>query len=65
MDEQKFLECRKEILQILDRYKTEDGNWTPIRILASAMNEVLEPNGHQARVIIHPLLVYHEVENKI
>lgn len=64
MDEQEFLECRKEILQVLDKHRTEDG-WEPIRILASALNEAVAAKGHQAKVIIRPLLVYHEVDDKI
>ena len=63
MEKEKFLECRNEILGVLKKYEAK--GWESAGILASALNEDLSADGHQARVIIHPLLVYHEAENRI
>lgn len=63
MEKEKFLECRNEILGVLKKYEAK--GWESAGILASALNEDLSADGHQARVIVHPLLVYHEAENRI
>ena len=63
MERDKFLQCRDEILDVLKKYKAD--TWDHVRVLASAINEDLAPNGHQAVITLRPLLTYPEVENKI
>ena len=63
MEKDSFLQCRNEILEILKKHEAE--KWNAVRILSSAMNETLAPDGDQAVVILRPLLVYHEVDDKI
>ncbi len=53
MEEEKFLKCRNEILDVLEKYEAD--NWTSVRILSSAINEYLAPKGWQARVMVDDL----------
>ena len=63
MERDKFLQCRDEILDVLKKYKADTSDH--VRVLASAINEDLAPNGHQAVITLRPLSAYHEVENKM
>lgn len=57
------MQCRNEIVKVLEKDRADV--WECARVLASAMNEILAPNGHQAVITLRPLLVYREAENKI
>ena len=50
MERDKFLQCRDEILDVLKKYKAD--TWDHVRVLASAINEDLAPNGHQAVITL-------------
>lgn len=63
MERDKFLQCRDEILDVLKKHEAD--NWDRVRVLVSAINEDLAPNGQQAVITLRPLLTYPEVENKI
>lgn len=63
MEKDRFLQCRNEIVKVLEKEKADA--WERVKVLASAMNEILAPDGHQAVITLRPLLVYREVENKI
>lgn len=51
------------MLEILKKHQAE--KWHAVRILSSAMNELLAPEGKQAMVTLRPLLTYHEADDKI
>ena len=51
------------VLEILKKHQAE--KWHAVRILSSAMNELLAPEGKQAMVTLRPLLTYHEADDKI
>ena len=42
MEREKFLQCRNEIMDVLEKHGAE--GWTQTRILASALSENLNPN---------------------
>lgn len=49
MEKGKFLQCRNEIVKVLEKDRADA--WERVRVLASAMNEILTPDGHQITVI--------------
>ena len=57
------MQCRNEILEILKKHEAE--KWNAVRILSSAMNEILAPDGEQAVIVIRPLLTYPDADDKI
>lgn len=63
MEKDTFLRCRNDILEIVRKNEAE--KWNAARLLSSALNELLAADGEQAVVIIRPLLVYREVDDKI
>ena len=63
MKKEQFLECRVDVLETLKKHEAE--KWNAMRILSSAMNELLAPDGEQAVITLRPLLVYHEADDKI
>ncbi len=62
MEREKFLECRNEILDVLKKYEAD--NWTPVRILSSAINEHLAPKGWQARIMVDDLPILREAYDR-
>ena len=63
MEREKFLKCRNEILKIMEEAGTD--RWEAVRITASALNEFLASDGHQAIVTLRPLVAYCEADDKI
>ena len=53
MKREKFLQCRNEIMDVLKKYGAE--GWTQTRILASALNEHLNPSGFQVKLLVSGL----------
>ena len=64
MDDAKFFACRAAVLETLKAHGVEDMA-EAAGVLASAINERVVVGGNQAIVIMRPLVVYREVENKI
>ncbi|MDE5832028.1 MAG: hypothetical protein K2H64_03435 [Desulfovibrio sp.] len=48
MKREEFIKCRNEILSVLKKYNAED--WTPIRILTSAINDIANERGYQVKL---------------
>lgn len=63
MEKDTFLRCRNDILELVRKNEAE--KWNAARLLSSALNELLAADGEQAVVIIRPLLVYREADDKI
>lgn len=63
MEKKEFMSCRDGILEILAKYQVE--RWHAARVLSSAMNELLAPDGEQAVITLRPLLAYHEPDDKV
>ena len=63
MEKEKFLQCRNEIMEILEKYGAEGSMRT--RILASALNEHLNPKGLQMKLIVSGLPASDEESGKI
>ncbi len=63
MEKERFMECRVDVLETLKKHQAE--KWHAVRILSSAMNELLAPDGEQVVVTLRPLLTYHEADDKI
>ena len=53
MKREKFLQCRNEIMDVLKNYGAEGSTQT--RILASALNEHLNPSGFQVKLLVSGL----------
>ena len=53
MKREKFLQCRNEIMDVLKKYGAEGSTQT--RILASALNEHLNPSGFQVKLLVSGL----------
>ena len=62
MEKDTFLRCRNDILELVRKNEAE--KWNAARLLSSALNELLAADGEQAVVIIRPLLVYREADDK-
>lgn len=63
MEKDTFLRCRNEIMEVLDKYGADGSMRT--RILASALNEHLNPKGLQMKLIVSCLPVSDEESGKI
>lgn len=53
MERDTFLQCRNEIMDVLEKYGAE--GWTQTRILASALSEELNQRGYQMRLTVSEL----------
>lgn len=62
MEKEKFLECRNEILDVLEKYGAD--NWDHVKILSSAINEYLTPKGWQARIMVDDLPILREAYDR-
>ena len=56
MEKKEFLECKKEIVAILEKYGA-DYKDAP-RVIVSALNEIMSPRGLLANVILYDLPDY-------
>lgn len=62
MEREEFLKCRNEIIDILKRHNAE--GWAPIRVLASAINEIANEQGYQSKLSFRELPDFGEDDDK-
>jgi hypothetical protein len=62
MERDMFLQCRNEVMDVLEKYGAEGPMRT--RILASALNEHLNPKGLQMKLIVSGLPASDEENDK-